>query len=148
MIQRYTRASSSWTTVTPVVLPGYDDPRKLRRRLFGKPGTQETGPDPDEQETLIGKLDRRIEFLLRKAIRQAGYSEELARDAAIEWRGTGFWPGTDLATAYRYPERLRRFRRLHVRVTWRDDAGNPIALPGPLCLVGGRFHWLGLYAAC
>src|SRR5690606_38896329 len=26
-------ASAVWTTVTPVVLPGHDDPRKLRRRL-------------------------------------------------------------------------------------------------------------------
>jgi CRISPR-associated protein Csb2 len=148
MIGRYTRKSHIWATVTPVVLPGYDDPRKLRKRLFARleSGGQRLGAQP--QKELLGKLDRRIDFLLRKAIRQAGYTEELARDAVIEWRGAGFWMGAGLATAYRYPEKLRRFRRLHVRLTWRDAAGNPIALPGPLCLGGGRFHGLGLFAAC
>ena len=29
----YTRSASSWATVTPVVLPGYDDPAHYRRRL-------------------------------------------------------------------------------------------------------------------
>jgi CRISPR-associated protein Csb2 len=148
MIQRYTAASSTWATVTPVVLPGYDDPRKLRKRLFAQSESGGQGLGAQTQKDLLGKLDRRIDFLLHKAIRQAGYTEELARDAAIEWRGTGFWPGAELATTYRYPEKLRRFRRLHVRITWRDATGNPIALPGPLCLGGGRFHGLGLFAAC
>jgi CRISPR-associated protein Csb2 len=146
-IGRYTHESASWATVTPVVLPGYDDPRKIRKRLFTQQASQGQSPGPQTKE-LLAKLDRRIDFLLRKAILQAGYSEDLAQYAEIEWRGSGFWPGTELAIAYRFPERLRRFRRLHVRLTWRDAAGNPLALPGPLCLGGGRFLGLGLFAAC
>ena len=130
------------------MLPGYDDPRKLRRRLFV--GKQQGPGHADElgQKEMLEKLDRRIAFLLRKAIRQAGYCQELAQSAEIQWRGVGFWPGTDLAVRYNYPEKLRRFRRVHVRITWRDSAGKPLAMPGPICLGGGRLHGLGLFAGC
>jgi CRISPR-associated protein Csb2 len=148
VLHRYIDRSPTWATVTPVILPGYDDPRKLRRRLFA---SKEQGPGhPDElgQKQMLEKLDSRIDFLLRKAIRQAGYSQELAKAAEIEWRGVGFWPGTDLAVRYNYPEKLRRFRRVHVRIAWRDASGRPLAMPGPICLGGGRFHGLGLFAGC
>ena len=148
VLRRYIDHSPTWATVTPVILPGYDDPRKLRRRLFA---SKEQGPGhPDElgQKQMLEKLDSRIDFLLRKAIRQAGYSQELAKAAEIEWRGVGFWPGTDLAVRYNYPEKLRRFRRVHVRIAWRDASGRPLAMPGPICLGGGRFHGLGLFASC
>jgi len=148
VLRRYIDRSSTWATVTPVILPGYDDPRKLRRRLFA---SKQQGPgqrDELGQKQMLEKLDSRIDFLLRKAIRQAGYSQELARAAEIECRGVGFWPGTDLAVRYNYPEKLRRFRRVHVRITWRDESGNPLTMPGPICLGGGRFHGLGLFAGC
>jgi len=148
VLRRYIDVASTWATVTPVILPGYDDPRKLRRRLFTSQGRGPGHLDELGQEQILEKLDSRIDFLLRKAIRQAGYSQELARAAEIEYRGVGFWPGTDLAVRYNYPEKLRRFRRLHVRITWRDDSGRPLALPGPICLGGGRFHGLGLFAGC
>jgi CRISPR-associated protein Csb2 len=133
--------------VTPVTLPGYDDRRKLRRRLFPDPESGAHSPDPEEQRALLARLDRRIDLLLRKAIVQAGYSEELAQHAAIEWRTVGFWPGTEPSTRYPYPDKLRRNRRLHVRLTWHDAAGQPIRIPGPICLGGGRFHGGGLFAA-
>jgi len=97
---------------------------------------------------MLEKLDRRIAFLLRKASRQAGYCQALAWSAEIQWRGVGFWPGTDLAVRYNHPEKLRRFRRVHVRITWRDSAGKPLAMPGPICHGGGRLHGLGLLAGC
>ena len=147
VIRRYIDMASTWATVTPMILPGYDDPRKLRVRLCTRPGTGRRPLDENEQKVLLDRLDRRIEFLLRKAIRQAGYSEELAQHAEIQWRPGGFWPGTELATRYDFPDKLRRFRRLHVRITWRDTAGRPISLPGPICLGGGRFQGLGLFAA-
>jgi CRISPR-associated protein Csb2 len=31
-VSRYTSARSSWATVTPILLPGFDDPGHLRRR--------------------------------------------------------------------------------------------------------------------
>jgi CRISPR-associated protein Csb2 len=146
VVALYTRHSATWATVTPVILPGYDDPKKLRRRLFPGFESASQAPDPEEQKALLATLDRRIEFLLRKAIRQAGFSDELARHAAIEWRTVGFWPGTELATRYPFPNESRRHRRLHVRITWRDASGGPINVPGPICLGGGRFHGLGLFA--
>ncbi|MGP0067684.1 MAG: type I-U CRISPR-associated protein Csb2 [Isosphaeraceae bacterium] len=146
-IRRYTDKASTWATVTPMILPGYDDPRKLRVRLSTRPDSGRRPLDGTEQKALLDRLDRRIEFLLRKAIRQAGYSDELAQHAEIQWRPVGFWPGTELATNYQFPDKLRRFRRLHVRITWRDSACDPISIPGPICLGGGRFHGLGLFAA-
>lgn len=148
VLRRYIDRSSTWATVTPVILPGYDDPRKLRRRLFASKQQGPGHPDEVGQKQMLEKLDSRINFLLRKAIQQAGYSRELARAAEIEYRGVGFWPGTDLAVRYNYPEKLRRFRRVHVRITWRDDSGKPLTMPGPICLGGGRFHGLGLFAGC
>jgi len=112
------RGASVWATVTPVVLPGHDDRRRTK-----------------------------AEELLRKAIRQAGYSETLAQFAEIEWRGVGYWPGLDLAAHYSVPEYLRHFPRYHVRIHWKDAAGNSLPLRGPLCLGGGRFGGLGLFAA-
>jgi CRISPR-associated protein Csb2 len=147
VLRRYVDASPAWATVTPVILPGYDDPRKLRKRLFATEGAGASSSDGMGQEEVFAKLDRRADFLLRKAIRQAGFSEERARMAEIDWRGVGYWPGTDLAARYSYPQKLRRFRRVHVRITWRDSSGKPLALPGPVCIGGGRFHGLGLFAA-
>jgi len=147
MVLRYTCSAAAWATVTPVILPGYDDPRKLRKRLFPKPERASRPLDGGAQKSLLAKLDRRIDFLLRKAIRQAGYSEEIARYADIEWRPVSFWPGAEHATRYLFPDKMRRFRRLHVRITWRDATGSPIAINGPIILGGGRFHGLGLFAA-
>jgi CRISPR-associated protein Csb2 len=144
---RYTKPAATWATVTPMILPGYDDPRKLRVRLNTRPESGRRPLDEFEQKELLDRLDRRIELLLRKAIRQAGYSEELAQHAEIQWRPGGFWPGTELATNYDFPDKLRRYRRLHVRITWRNSACQPISIPGPICLGGGRFHGLGLFAA-
>jgi len=141
----YIGPASTWATVTPVILPGHDDPRKLRRRLKRSEG----GPpiDADQQREVLDKLDQRIDGLLRKAIRQAGYSDELARFAEIDWRGVSFWPGVGLATCYDPPNKLRRFRRLHVRITWHNAGGQSISVPGPICLGGGRFIGLGVLAA-
>jgi CRISPR-associated protein Csb2 len=147
MVRRYTQRAVTWATVTPVILPGYDDPRKYRRRLASTLDAKQPGLDSIQQKQLLAKLDQRIDFLLRKAIRQSGLSVELARYADLDWRSSGFWPGTDLASRYAIPEKLRRFRRLHVRITWRDAQGNSLAVPGPLCLGGGRFIGLGLFAA-
>jgi len=148
MVGRYTSESPTWATVTPLILPGHDDRGKLRRRLFPVPGGEGSAVDSREQKALLGKLDHRIDHLIRKAIRQGGFSDELAQYAEIDWRKSGFWPGTQLATEYQFPNNLRRFRRLHVRISWRDRFGNEIKVPGPICLGGGRFNGLGLFANC
>lgn len=140
MIRHYTQKAASWATVTPVVLPGYDDPAHYRRRLKRRIGAE-------GQKQLLERLDDRIDRLLRKAIVQAGFAKAMAEGAELEWRKAGFWPGTDLANAYGVPDHLKRFPRLHVRVRWRDAQRNPLPVPGPICLGGGRFYGLGLFAA-
>jgi CRISPR-associated protein Csb2 len=132
-IERYFEESKEWVSVTPVILPGYDDPCKLRRRL------NTTMLKPKEKSDIIFKLETRIEFLLRKALRQAGYTEELIKNAQLQWRSAGFMPGTDLASNYAVPDQHRRFRRLHVCIVFE----RPIS--GPLCFGGGRFTGLGLF---
>ena len=139
-VRRYIDSSSTWATVTPVVLPGYDDSRRYRRRL-------KQNTDAANQRRWLGKLDRRIDYLVRKAIRQAGFSDTLATHAIVEWRPTGFWPGTDLASRYNVPKHLQKVPRYHIRIQWRDATGKPVQVGGPICLGGGRFYGLGLFAA-
>lgn len=146
-ITGYLTASASWTTVTPVVLPGHDDPRKLRRRL-----RDTTTPlSAAEKEQIIRKLESRIERLLRKAFVDSGLPPSLVADAELEWSETGFIPGADLASRYSSPDQCRRFRRLHVRVTWRERAPDgtlhPKKLNGPFCIGSGRFSGLGLFTS-
>jgi CRISPR-associated protein Csb2 len=140
MVRRYTNASAIWSTVTPMVLPGYDDPCHYRRRMKSK-------VDSETQRRLLDKLEERIDSLIRKAIGQAGFSDTLREHALIEWRSTGYWPGTELASSYGVPDHLRRFSRYHVRLQWRDSNGQPVKVPGPICIGGGRYYGLGLFAA-
>jgi CRISPR-associated protein Csb2 len=138
----YLNPSSTWATVTPVILPGYDDPRKLRHRL-----RENAGLTAEEKRTLLEKLDQRIDSLLRKALRHAGYADVITRNACIEWRGSGYLPGTDLASRYMTGDQHRRYRKLHVRIQFRDEQGHPLPIPGPICLGGGKFSGTGLFAA-
>ncbi len=117
IIRRYVRSASVWSTVTPMLLPGVDD-RKESKALR----------------------------LIRRAIVQAGFSDELAQNAAIEFRRVGFWPGVEIAPRYACPQHIAHYPRYHVRITWRDPNGRPIEIPGPLCLGAGRFCGLGLFA--
>lgn len=146
VISRYMARAPEWATVTPVVLPGYDDPAHYRRRLRGAAGGRPALSSGERRE-LLGRLDARIDGLLRKAIRQAGFSPILAKHALLEWRKAGFWPGTDFSDRYGVPDHLRPFPRYHVRVRWRDAAGRPVDVPGPICVGSGRFYGLGLFAA-
>jgi CRISPR-associated protein Csb2 len=144
-IAGYFAESAVWTTVAPVVLPGHDDPRKLRRRLRDA----ETPLSVAEKAQIVRRLDTRIERLLRKALIDSGLPATLVADADLQWGGTGFLPGVDLASRYSAPNQCRRFRRLHVRVTWRErsPAGtlHLKRISGPLCIGSGRFSGLGLF---
>jgi CRISPR-associated protein Csb2 len=140
VVGRFVDPATSWATVTPLVLPGYDDPDHYRRRL-------EDGVDAAQQKDLLSRLDNRIDGLIRKAIVQAGFPQTLADHAALDWRAGGFFAGVDVASRYSVPDYLKRFPRLHVRITWRDDHGRRRPIPGPICLGGGRFFGLGLFAA-
>ena len=134
VLGRYVGQSNSWSTVTPVVLPGYDDPGHLRRRL-------RENRDADLQHRLLDQLHQRTDGLLRKALTHAGLSAELVSGAKLEWREVGFRAGTDPASRYVRPERLGRFAAVHVRVRFAN------AIPGPLAIGAGRYRGLGLFAS-
>lgn len=140
VVRCYTQAATTWATVTPVVLPGYDDPEHLRQRMKNDKLASE------QQRRILERLSDRIDGLLRKAIVHAGFPQELASRAELEWRKAGFWPGTDLADRYGVPDHLKRFPRFHVKVSWRNQNNEPIEIPGPICFGGGRFYGIGLFA--
>jgi CRISPR-associated protein Csb2 len=140
MVLCYTRPATTWATVTPVILPGFDDPAHYRRRL-------KRGVTTQEQRDLLDRLERRIEGLIRKAIVQAGFSAELAQAAVVEWSKGSFWAGGQGADSYGVPDHLKRFPRFHVRILWQTGRNEPVEVSGPICIGGGRFCGLGLFAA-
>jgi CRISPR-associated protein Csb2 len=133
-LTRYRDEAVAWATVTPVVLPGFDDPGGLRARLAQT-------RDAPEQMRLLARLSRRREGLVRKAFRHAGLTDELVFGAQIVTREAGFFAGVELASRYAVPQHLAAFPRLHVHVTW------PRPVPGPLCIGRGRYSGLGLFAS-
>lgn len=134
VLKRYVTESTTWTTVTPMVLPGYDDPGGLRKRLH-------TSTSAEERKSLLERLMRRREALVRKALRHAGLGDELAFSAEIETREVGFIAGVEKATRYAVPSHLAKSPRCHVKLTW------PRKVAGPLCIGRGRFSGLGLCTA-
>lgn len=134
VLKRYVSESSTWVTVTPIVLPGHDDPGGLRKKLSRAKAV-------DEQKSLLERLTKRREALVRKALRQAGLGDELAFSAQIDTRETGFAAGVEKAYRYAVPSHLAHSPRLHVKLTW------PVKVAGPLCIGRGRFSGLGLFAA-
>ena len=133
VLQQYVEKSRTWSTVTPVILPGYDDPDHLRRKL-------KSGVDAETQKRYLARLDARMDELLRKAFRQAGYSSELIEQAELEWREVGFRRGVELASRYLPPENLNNAPRIHVLVRF------PTAVRGPIAVGSGRFRGFGLFA--
>jgi CRISPR-associated protein Csb2 len=70
-----------WSTVTPVILPGYDD-----------------------------RDSNRTEELLRTALDHAGFPTQLRDQALLEWRSVGFRAGLDLARRYKVSTTTNDFR--------------------------------------
>lgn len=133
VLRQYVEQSKVWSTVTPVILPGYDDPDHLRRKL-------QNGCDAETQKRYLARLNARVDDLLRKAFRQAGFSKELIDQTELEWRHTGFRAGVDLASRYLPPENLNHAPRYHVQVRF------PSKVRGPIAVGSGRFRGFGLFA--
>jgi CRISPR-associated protein Csb2 len=133
VLRQYVEESTTWATVTPVILPGYDDPDHLRRKL-------KNGVDAETQKRFLARLVARMQDLLRKAFRQAGYSSELIEQAELDWRDVGFRPGVELASRYLPPDNLNNAPRIHVRVRF------PASVRGPIAVGSGRFRGFGLFA--
>jgi CRISPR-associated protein Csb2 len=139
----YLRASRVWSTVTPVVLPGFDDPDGVRRRLQSRDTTNPM--HAEEKRRQLAALDRRVCDLLLRAFQHAGVGAGLmslekldSGEAGLEWRDVGFRPGLDLAR--RYYLATPQYPRYHVRVRF----AHPVR--GPLAVGAGRYRGLGLFA--
>ena len=140
-LQRFTGESAEWATVAPVILPGHEDRGGLRKKIA------RVRADPPGERALLEKLNARIEALLRKALVQSGLAKDLVERAELDWRGVAFVAGVPNAAAFEVPAHLRSARRLHVRITFRDERGDLLGVRGPLCVGSGRFYGLGLLAA-
>jgi CRISPR-associated protein Csb2 len=91
--------SRMWSSVTPVILPGYDDRNQTK-----------------------------TEQLLRRTLDHAGFPHRLQSAAVFEWRREGFRPGVDLARRYRVAAHHEPLPRYHVRITWPVPVQGPICL--------------------
>lgn len=122
MVTRYVplNGACTWSTVTPIILPGRDD-----------------------------RKEQKIEKLIRKAIVQAGCMQSLADHASLDWRVVGYQPGAEHVKRYadNVPQHLRQYPRYHVRITWRKTDGTPLNLKGPFVFGGGRYYGIGLMMA-
>jgi CRISPR-associated protein Csb2 len=118
VVPRYVDRAKTWTTVTPVALPGSDE---------GK----------------ANKTDK----LLEKMFRHAGYSmddvEKIDLRPDIEFRRQPFLRGCEDAKRYRPgpPHYLAHCTMYHMRIRWKYP------MPGPIVLGSGRFCGLGVFAA-
>ncbi|VTR93602.1 CRISPR-associated protein Csb2 OS=Geobacter sulfurreducens (strain ATCC 51573 / DSM 12127 / PCA) GN=csb2 PE=4 SV=1: Cas_GSU0054 [Gemmata massiliana] len=143
VVDPYVRSAHVWSTVTPVVLPGFDDPDGIRRRLSERdPARVLTG---DEKRRQLAALNRRTCDLLLRAFAHAGIGPELLSaekldrgEAELEWRDVGFHTGVDLAR--RYSVNTPRYPRYHVRVRF----SHPVS--GPLAIGAGRYRGMGVFA--
>src|SRR6266508_69285 len=122
MIQRYVGESRTWLSVTPVILPGFDDFKGVR----------------DAKETRPTKAER----LLFKCLAHAGIRLESL--SSVTSRKAPFWPGSQHPRHYHRPDYLADQRARpgwHVRLVFHE----PVA--GPLSLGAGRHCGLGILAA-
>lgn len=99
VLGRYVETAESWSTVTPVVLPGHDD-----------------------------GSGRKAERLLRKALAQAGFEREIIDGIReLDWRKAGFRPGVEHANRYHRPDKVTG-PLFHVRIRFGAPIRGPLAL--------------------
>ena len=99
VVKHYLRPARVWSTVTPVLRPGFDD---------------------RDADKALG--------LMRKAFVQAGFAPELVARAGFEWRAGGFRAGVEHVKRFTPPDNLKAFPAFHVRVTWPVPVPGPIAV--------------------
>ena len=131
-VRKFTDPAETWSTVTPVILPGFDDPDGLRKKLKER-------INAEEQKHLLARLDARILALIWKAFHQAGWSADALAGATVEYRTVGWFRGLDLAKSYDLPP--LKYPRYHLRVTF------PRKVSGPIAVGAGRYRGFGLLAA-
>lgn len=138
--KRYVQSASCWSTVTPLVLPNPLGSSKDRRRLRNATLSLET------RRSILEKLDRRIDAMIRNAIVNAGISRAVAQAARIRWNRCGFWPGVSRAKDHAVTKHYENRPRFHVEIEWFTSSGVPLEISGPLLLGAGAHAGLGLFA--
>lgn len=99
VLKQYIGESETWSTVTPVIWPGYDDRNQAK-----------------------------AEKLLRKSFVDAGLSQQIVDGIQeLEWRPVGFRAGLDLAGNYARPDKLTG-SLYHVRVRFTHPVKGPLAV--------------------
>lgn len=126
VIRRYVDEATTWASVTPVILPGFDDFR---------------GVSKEDQKT--GRATK-TERLFMEAVAQAGLPAGIVESFTL--RKAPFWPGSTHPKWYRRPDYLdtaknKRFPAWHVCIRFREP------VPGPVAIGAGRHCGLGLFAA-
>jgi CRISPR-associated protein Csb2 len=132
LVNNYLGESTVWSTVTPVILPGYDDPDGLRKKLRER-------VQADEQKHLLERLAARTLALIWRAFHQAGWTDDALAGAEVEYRKVGWFRGLDLARQYELPP--LKFPRYHLRIQF------PRPVRGPLAIGAGRYRGMGVFAA-
>jgi CRISPR-associated protein Csb2 len=128
----YLGSSQTWSTVTPLILPGFDDSDKVFRRI-------KKGVTAEEQRKLLGELNDRVLNLIWKAFHNAGFTPDALDGTEIEYRKVGWFQ--KLGQAYEYDLPPLHYPRYHVRVRF----ARPVR--GPLVVGAGRYRGFGLFAA-
>ena len=103
---------------------------------------------PSEGKTeILRKLDQRIETCCEKRFASLASPKRWLTMLNSTGAVPAFGRACQLASQYAVPEQHRRYRRLHVRITWRTSDGQMVKVPGPICIGGGKYSGLGLFAA-
>ena len=98
ILARYYGESNSWTTATPVVLPGRDHRR-------GRP---------------------RPERSMRRLLQHAGISKAMALRVTIE--PAARLPGSAMPRQYKRPRHLAEYPCVHMSIRWQTSVAGPLAL--------------------
>ncbi len=98
MLARYCGEALTWTTATPVVLPGHD-----HRRGRSRP-----------------------ERSARRLLRHAGIPETIVEGVTME--PAGRLRGSEMPTQYRRPQHLAKYPCQHMSIRWRKPVTGPVAL--------------------
>jgi CRISPR-associated protein Csb2 len=99
VLNQYTKAHRIWTSVTPVILDGFDDRNSVK-----------------------------TEKLLRKALLNAGVVNQLDfKNIELDWSPFGFRFGVDPVRAFKRPEKLNG-TMIHLRLSFNEPRIGPIAI--------------------
>ena len=120
MVQRYVGKSRTWCSVTPVILPGFDDFRSTKAN---------------------DKRPIKAERLLFKCLAHAGIPLESV--ARVTLRKAPFWPGSQHPKHYCRPDYLAD---QDSRPAWHVHLAFHELVAGPLAIGAGRHCGLGIFA--